>query len=226
MPGFRMILSLSWGAIAKMHFIAESYAVPILWLRESLQHNRRPIYTILCYFLDHPTPSACNALMIIHYDHCHLYCAPQILQSHLESQLLPRIWSCFYPFNFQNPLHFSDFLRANQRLAIPRLSMARLVMYLARRSVILKKLITLSPSNIEGSKNMFFKVVHPHPIAKFDRATHFSSSSRKIVTAILTIFGRSDGRSSWRPAIHVLVVLVVWHPRAYQVSVLRKTSFH
>lgn len=55
-----------------------------------------------------------------------------------------------------------------------RLLIARLIMQPARRSVILKKLIALSPCNIEGSKNIFFKIVHPHPIAKFSCVTYFS----------------------------------------------------
>ena len=37
-------VELILGAIAKMRFIAEPYCVPILWLRISLQHNRRPMH--------------------------------------------------------------------------------------------------------------------------------------------------------------------------------------
>lgn len=65
---------------------------------------------------------------------------------------------------------------------------------------------TIQTLPLPKPKNIFFKVVHPHPIAKFDRATHFCPSRCKIVITPLTFFRRSDGRSSCSPSIHVLVM--------------------
>ena len=75
-----------------------------------------------------------------------------------------------------------------------------------RKIVIIKESPFFLTRNVEGSKNIFFKVLNSHPIAKFSGVVDFCPSRCKVMTMILPILIRSSKSALYSWGIHDVVM--------------------